>query len=152
MSYIAFDVPTLEGYLKGLTPDHRPLWGSMNAQQMVEHLSMIIDVAVGRIEMELITPDKYLAKSKAFLMSDKPMPVEYNAPFLKESDFDIRADSFEASKQTFYQQIRDFEAYYEAHPEAIHMHPNFGPLNGEEWHWLQRKHCTHHLKQFGLVG
>ena len=31
------------------------------------------------------------------------------------------------------------------------VHPNFGPLSGQEWARLSRKHLDHHLTQFGVL-
>ena len=49
-------------------------------------------------------------------------------------------------------EIFRFIDHFHKQPDAVHVHPIFGPLGAEEWYRAQFKHCYHHLQQFGLIG
>ena len=151
MSYLELDKTSIEKSLLHLTGDSIPQWGKLSPQQMVEHLSAVVLISIGKIKMDVYTPEAYLEKSKAFLMSDKAMPVEYNAPFIKETDLILRNSSLQDAKNELLSLIDSFYEYYQKNPANSFNHPVFGLLNHEEWIWLHRKHITHHFKQFGLV-
>jgi oxepin-CoA hydrolase/3-oxo-5,6-dehydrosuberyl-CoA semialdehyde dehydrogenase len=38
--------------LRKLTPDAKPLWGSMTPQQMVEHITMTVKASNGKVTIE----------------------------------------------------------------------------------------------------
>ena len=151
MSYIEFDRSVIENCLNQLSENDSPHWGKLSPQQMVEHLSAVILISVGKIKLDIHTPEAHLEKSKAFLMSDKAMPVEYNAPFIKASDLKLRNTGLREAISEHLDLIDAFYLYFEQNPQITHIHPVFGNLNNEEWIWLHRKHSTHHLTQFGLI-
>ncbi len=47
---------------KKLTPDTKPKWGVMNAQQMVEHLSETLRYANGKTKLPLHTAEEHLQR------------------------------------------------------------------------------------------
>ncbi len=151
MAYIEFDKTLIRTHLDRLEESQKPLWGSLSSQAMVEHLSFVLKIATGENKVSLVTPEKYLERSKAFLMSNRPMPKEFKADFIKDKEFDLKNASLIAAIEEFEAYMDSFHKYYEDNPEKVHLHPNFGLLNYEEWIWLQRKHIQHHFEQFDLV-
>ena len=148
-----FDLKTeFETVVAKLTPETKPLWGMMTAQHMLEHILLVINAGIGKFPVSIYTPEDKIPRSKAFLMSEKPMPREFKAPNLpQEETMPLRFPDFETAKEKLRQGIANFYAYYENNPEAIHPHPVFGMCNFEEWDMMQRKHFTHHFTQFGLL-
>ncbi len=150
MSYIEFDKTLIRTHLNRLKVDQKPAWGSLTSQGMVEHLTFTFKIAIGEIEKDLVTPEKYLERSKAFLMSDKPMPKEFKADFIEDREFDLRNGTLAEAVEEFESYLDRFQVYYKENQGKVHLHPNFGLLNYDEWIWLQRKHIQHHFEQFGL--
>ena len=72
------------GALDALTPDLRPRWGLMTAQQMVEHLVWTFEVSTGRAEVECPTPEDQIEHLKKFLYRNRPTPQEFMNPALTE--------------------------------------------------------------------
>lgn len=135
-----------------LTPDTSPLWGTMTAQHMLEHLLLVLKVGTGKIIGTVVTPEDKIPRAKAFLMSEKPMPQDYKAPFLPQDGLvPLEYSDFEMAKSKLAEEIIFFYEFYEKNPDAIFPHPVFGMCNAEEWDMMQRKHFTHHFAQFGLL-
>jgi oxepin-CoA hydrolase/3-oxo-5,6-dehydrosuberyl-CoA semialdehyde dehydrogenase len=144
------DAPTLIGRLQAETP---PLWGLMSAQHMLEHLYLVLRMGSGKLlNIPIVTPPEKIPKRQDFLMSEVPMPREFKAPLLpKEGVLPLEFPDIATAKQALIQEIEDFYAYFEAHPQAELPHPVFGMLDFEKWEMMQRKHFTHHFTQFGML-
>jgi oxepin-CoA hydrolase/3-oxo-5,6-dehydrosuberyl-CoA semialdehyde dehydrogenase len=138
--------------LQQLRPDATPLWGKMNAQQMVEHLAGFFDVSSGIIIYELITPEEQLPKYKAFLLSDKEFRENTKAPIsvIGEEPLPVRFGSLQQALDELRSSVQNFINLLGADHSVKTVHPVFGPLNFEEWVLLHYKHVTHHLRQFGI--
>ncbi len=149
MNYIQDNLETLVYHLQQIDPNAKPLWGTMIPQRMVEHLTGSILSGFGQIEMTCPYEGEKLARSKAFLMSDAPMPREFKAHFV-DDEAPLQYEEFDLAVDAFIEAWVDFEEYCETHPEAKHVHPVFGELALPEWRWMHRKHITHHFTQFGV--
>ena len=136
-----------EQILTKLKADTKPLWGTMNAQQVVEHLEINFHYSSGTKEATLITPKEHVAPTQKFLMGEKPLPKEYKAKFLTEKDFELRADNLNDAIGSLLSHLNEFLNNY----EGTALQPAFGILDKEKWIMLNRKHFTHHFSQFGLV-
>jgi len=139
--------------LKTLPAGTKGKWGKMNAQQMVEHLADFFKVASQKKIFPLVTPEEYLPKFKAFLLSDKEFRENTEAPkqIVPEEPFPGRNDAITAAIDELQKEIDDFVLYFEQHPGSKTTHPVFGELDFNEWVLLHHKHVTHHIKQFGLL-
>ena len=134
-----------------LSADTAPLWGKMNVQQMVEHVTGFFKVSTGQLHFPLVTPEEHLPKLKEFLLSDKQFRENTKAPVLPEEPLPVREPDLNTAKAGLNEAIENFFALYELHPDKKIAHPVFGPLNFEEWILLHYKHVTHHARQFGLL-
>jgi oxepin-CoA hydrolase/3-oxo-5,6-dehydrosuberyl-CoA semialdehyde dehydrogenase len=144
--------PNLEiflGKLTHLSTDTSPEWGSMNAQQMIEHLSNSVNLSMGKIETALSIPEDKVAKAVEHLYSDKPMPRGYKASYAPEKPL-LRNEELELSIDEFATNWIEFEAYFSENPSAKHLHPVYGILDHSGWLKMHSKHFTHHFEQFGL--
>jgi hypothetical protein len=138
--------------VKKLQAGQKGNWGKMNAQQMVEHVTDIFDVASGKIHFPFLSPVEHLPKLKAFLWSDKQFRENTKAPveIIAEEPVPARNKTIGASIEELQKSIDDFFDYFKEDELKTTVHPVFGSLNFEEWVQLQDKHLMHHGRQFGL--
>lgn len=140
-------------YLSRLTPETQPLWGKMNAQQMVEHLSVVFMLGNGKINASLIVSPEQSAKGKQALMVDKkPFPKNITNELTGDTPKPLKYSSLSEAILKLKEQIALFYDYHQALPKELPSHPVFGPLSFEEWTYFESKHCLHHLAQFGLAA
>lgn len=138
--------------LKDLSPSTPPLWGLMNAQQMIEHLSLAVEASTGKHNMPLHTEKDKVEKLKAImLLSDRPMPREFKNPVLPLVPLDVKHKDMEDAKLALKQSLELFMHHFTNNAEIRYMHNVFGELNYEEWLWFHYKHFIHHFVQFGLL-
>ncbi|MBA3898835.1 MAG: DUF1569 domain-containing protein [Bacteroidetes bacterium] len=146
------NISEVENYLNFLTSSHKPVFGKLDPQQMLEHLSVTLRMSNGKEKHAQFTPDDRLEGYRRFLMSDKEMPEGSKVPFMSdEAPAYLNASIVEAKTELMYE-LKDFINHFTTNPNANEMHPIFGNLNQQEWLRLHGKHFLHHFKQFGLVG
>ncbi|MGB5820896.1 MAG: phenylacetic acid degradation bifunctional protein PaaZ [Saonia sp.] len=142
---------TITGYLKKLTEDVKPEWGTATPQRMVEHLEFSLKIASGEIQdFEIATPGDMLEKVHDSIYNHKPMPKNYDFPLADRTKKLIHAD-LETAKVKLLETYHEFEAYFKENPGATTKHPVFGALNRFEWDLVNTKHLNHHFSQFGLL-
>lgn len=134
-----------------LSADTEPLWGKMNVQQMIEHVTGFFKVSTDQLHFPMVTPEEHLPKYKEFLLSDKQFRENTKAPVLPEEPLPVAEPDLNTAKSQLKDAIENFFAFYELYPDKKIPHPVFGPLNFEEWILLHYKHVTHHARQFGLL-
>jgi hypothetical protein len=150
MKFIQDHLEAIIYHLDQIDGDTQPLWGRMTAQKMIEHLTESVWTSSGKISMECPYSGEKLERSRAFLMSEAPMPKEFKAHFVDDSK-PVRNESFELAVDEFIESWVDFEEHCELNPNFEYVHPVFGILNMTEWRWMHRKHITHHFTQFGVT-
>jgi oxepin-CoA hydrolase/3-oxo-5,6-dehydrosuberyl-CoA semialdehyde dehydrogenase len=139
------------GALDPLRPDHRPRWGRMTAQQMVEHLVWAFELSTGRAQVECSIPDDQLPRMKRFLYHNRPSPPEFMNPALRDGLPALRFPGIPDAAAALQVEVDRFLHHARTSPTAIHTHPVFGPIGIEDWSRTHFKHCAHHLQQFGLL-
>lgn len=147
-----FVVPSLDialNHLKKLNSNTKPLWGKMNAQQMVEHLSQTFMVAIEEIEVRLVIKDEHVERSQAFRDSDKPMPRDFKIDFAPENP-PLRNASLELAIEEFNSLWLRYEAFFQEAGKQT-LHPTFGMNDFKGWQQIHSKHLTHHFEQFGIL-
>jgi len=150
--FMEFSPTNVNNKLSCLSANDKPNWGTMTPQHVLEHLEFQFDAAVGNKEIDVITPEEKLERYGDSLYNYIPMPKNHKAPYLKDGELqDLEYENFEVAKEALLNAYEAYELYYKEHPEAIHSHPVFGPLNKEMWDLLNRKHFNHHFEQFGLL-
>ncbi|MES2800121.1 MAG: DUF1569 domain-containing protein [Bacteroidota bacterium] len=150
MTFVSTEIEDVLAILDQLDPEKKPLWGTMSAQRMVEHLTDVIRLASGKDKFELVIPAEKVEKAQAFIFSDFPMPKDFKVPFAKETN-ELRHEEIELAIDEFLLEWIDFENYYIENEGIKTLHPNFGELNYEQWVRLHSKHLTHHFQQFELI-
>jgi len=142
----------LPKHINDLTNDHQPLWGKMNAHQMIEHLTLITKVSNGEIESGVFAPEEMVAKSKRHVFQYKnPFPKSLRSPVVPEEPAPPVLPDLETAKQQFNKELKQFFDHFKGQPDKTVNHPLLGPLTFDEWAFFHTKHYSHHLSQFGLM-
>ena len=139
-------------HLKHLAPDAKGSWGKMNGQQMVEHMAEMLKVANGRIHHAALPDKERMAKTYAWLMTDKPFRENTINPLLPEEPNPTEYNTMQQAIEALQKELDHFFEVFESTPGLRIENPIFGNLNFEEQVQLLYKHFQHHLKQFGLIN
>jgi len=146
-----FQKETTTTYIKrldALRPTTQPLWGKMNAAQMLAHLNVAYEMAYENIHK---APNAFV---KFFLKLFVKDTVVGGKPYKKNSQtapaFLIKNErDFEKEKSRLIAYIRktqELGADYFDNKESL----SFGKLSKEEWNVMFDKHMEHHFSQFGI--
>jgi oxepin-CoA hydrolase/3-oxo-5,6-dehydrosuberyl-CoA semialdehyde dehydrogenase len=150
-SFLEPDIAHLVSLLDQLTPESAPKWGTMNAQQMVEHLTESLKMSSGKREFNSEIPDDRISKMHEFLASDKPMERNIDVPFAPKNATLVN-EELALAIDAFLLEWIDFEEHFAERPNQTESHPYYGPLTYHQWLRLHSKHLTHHFEQFGLIN
>lgn len=150
MTFVSTSIEDVIPILDKLSPDKKPVWGSMSAQRMVEHLTDVIKIASGKDVYPLKTPLEKIERAQAFIFTEDPMPRDFKAPFAGDQ-VPLRHEEIELAIDEFLLEWIDFENFFEENPGIKTLHPIFGELTYEQWDRLHSKHLTHHFQQFELI-
>jgi hypothetical protein len=144
--WIAGDRRELQVRLLNLTSDRKPLWGRMNAPQMVTHLSDALRMALGELTVApKKLPLRYFPLKQLVLYC---LPFPRGAPTAPELISRSPADWKMCTAEL--QALREQFATRDPNDTWWPEHPAFGPLSGRAWGKLVYKHTDHHLRQFGV--
>jgi hypothetical protein len=139
------------GALDALRPEQAARWGRMTAHQMVEHLVWTFEVSTGRVALECPYPADQRQRMKSFLYHNRPTPHEFMNPALRDGLPALRCPDLKGAAAALMTEVDRFLEHSRTRPDAMHMHPIFGPISVEEWSRTHFKHACHHLLQFALI-
>ncbi len=151
MDKLNFLTTTFPELVKSADPNVKPVFGKMNLQQMVEHMSYAVRNANGKLTFELLTPPERVEAMQAFVRSEKEFKPNTKNVLLGEDPEPLKQKDIAAALEEYEMEIQDFQNYFSKDPIVTLMNPFFGPLNFSDWCDLLSKHATHHLKQFALI-
>ncbi len=137
--------------LKKLKGNEKPVWGVMDAQQMIEHMGEAFIAATGALNLNLMAPIEKVEAMLAFVMSEKEFKPNTKNVLMGETPAPHKFASMEEAVLKLEKAVLRFEKHYQTHQEKKEMNPFFGPLNFEQQTQLLHKHAMHHLKQFELI-
>ena len=131
-----------------LTPQSQAVWGKMNVNQGLRHMTMALLIPLGELDPTLDNPPK-IPKwlLKFFLLNTKP--PKGAAETFKEINMvanKINPADFEAEKANLKNMINRFFATEQFIPENKLV----GKFTTENWGILNYNHTDHHLRQFGV--
>jgi hydroxymethylglutaryl-CoA reductase len=149
VDFLNFDV--LKGTLYSLNEDSKPLFGSMNAQQMIEHLSAVTQIANGNWNVDVYVSDEKTARRKPFLNTENELQTGFKASFLSDEAVGLKFGSLNLAIDDLIHQLELFVKVFTEDEHKTVVHPFFGELDFEAWKKFQVKHFTHHFKQFDLL-
>jgi hypothetical protein len=147
MAKTAFD-PAARGELvrrmESVDPGRRPLWGKMNAGQMLAHLNSSLSMACGELEPKpKKTPlSNPLLRWLVIYVLKWPQGTPTAPELLATPPGEWAADLA---------RFRELlERTGSRSPDGTWpRHPAFGQMKGKHWGALVHKHVDHHLRQFG---
>ena len=119
---------------------------------MVEHLEFFLQMAAGKMDTEILTPESRIERMQESLYNYRPMPREFSHPLFRKGEVeDLRFASLDEAKEAMLKTYDEYIAFYKENPDATAINPVFGSLDDEMWELLNRKHINHHFEQFGLI-
>jgi hypothetical protein len=128
-----------------LTPESKPLWGTMNVAQMLAHGAHAAKLPTGEVAAKRagfpINVIGSLLKNK-ILNSPEFRKNSPTSPEIKITD----PRDFEKEKANFIAAIKKLDEKVATAPK----HPFFGKMTATEWGRINYIHADHHLKQFGV--
>ncbi|MBU3012761.1 hydroxymethylglutaryl-CoA reductase, degradative [Polaribacter vadi] len=143
------NIDEISNKLSGLTRATKPVFGKMNGQQVIEHLSLLMQISNGKIDADYYVSDEKTARRKPFLDTDGELHIGFRAAILSDEPTPEKFNSISEAIDDLVVQINDFKNHFtEATTEN---HPFFGELDYEYWKKFHVKHFTHHFKQFNLL-
>lgn len=138
------------GILSGLDAGTPPLWGKMNVQQMIEHMSDYVRIASGKTLMEVVTPEDALPRMQGFLATEKPFRENTPNALMPETPLPVRHADVRDAIGELKAELDHFFMVHEQDAARVTPNPFFGNLVFDQQVQLLHKHATHHLRQFGL--
>ena len=133
-------------------PSTPPVFGKMNLQQMVEHMSDSVRDAYGITNRPLVTPEEKVPAMKAFVMSDREFKPNTKNSLMGEDPDPLRKSSLSDALDEYNAELQNFINHFHGREHIEVVNPFFGPLNYEGWIQLLHKHAVHHCRQFLLVN
>nr|WP_302621739.1 DUF1569 domain-containing protein [Polaribacter reichenbachii] len=135
--------------LNTLTKITKPVFGKMNGQQVIEHLSLLMQISNGKIDADYYVSDEKTARRKPFLDTDGELHIGFRAAILSDEPTPEKFNSIQEAIDDLVVQINDFKNHFTE--TTTENHPFFGELDYEYWKKFHVKHFTHHFKQFNLL-
>lgn len=137
----------LTNRIKQLTPESKPLWGTMDVAKMIAHCNVTYEMVFDDIHQKPGTIQRFFLKLfvKKIVVSELPYKKNSRtAPqFIIKSDKDFNT---ELTRLIAY--IEKCQQLGATYFEGKESH-SFGPLTAQEWNNMFYKHLDHHLQQFG---
>lgn len=131
-----------------LSPSSAPVWGKMNAAQMLAHCALTFEFNNGdkQNKAPFILRVFFKGMMRKALLGSQPYPK--NTP--TAANFKV-ADQreFDAEKARLITLLERWQADGPSATEKL-SHSILGSLTPEEWSFMMYKHTDHHLVQFGV--
>ena len=141
-------LPHVSERIQRLGPNTPPQWGTMNAAQACNHLTLSIQASIGEIDVQDQSTLAYRLVRPLLYSGLLPKPKgKVSAPtdFLpaENSDFEQERDALLAVLDRFVERA-------EREPLQRFRHPFFGLLTLRQWQRGHALHLDYHLEQFGV--
>lgn len=134
--------------ISNLRPDTQPLWGKMNAAQMLAHCSVTYEMVYDNIHPKPNAFMKFILKSLIKNKVTGEVPYPHSSKTAPQFIMTGMKD-FEKEKQRLISYLIKTQELGENHFDNK-ISNSFGVLNKTEWNNMFYKHLDHHLKQFGV--
>jgi hypothetical protein len=145
--YNEADVIGIKTRIEKLNPSACRKWGKMDVGQMLAHLNVSLETAMGLNFPKRILIGRLVGKwLKKMALDENQMkkntPTDKNYIFTDKKEFDKEQPK----------SIELISTFYKNGPSkcTTHAHPFLGKMTPEEWAILEWKHFDHHLRQFGV--
>jgi hypothetical protein len=130
--------------INALDANSRPQWGKMSVYQMLKHLALWEEMAMGTTLYKRVFIGRIFGKiALKDMLKDKP--IKQNLPTVP--GFAVTGDGDVAAEKLRLTELIKAHANYTGQG---FLHPFFGELTPEQAGHIAYKHADHHLKQFGV--
>lgn len=141
-------VPAFKVRIEKIGPDTKPLWGSMDATQLMRHLSRSFEVSLGEVEFK--DESTWFSRNVLwylffYVFTTWPKGIKAPAVFTPEPEGD-----FEQEKKNLLESMERFLTALEREPARKEISPLMGPLTLKDFARIHGVHTAHHLRQFGV--
>lgn len=130
--------------IRQLDPQRPPLWGTMNAGQMVCHLADSLRLALGEI------PSRRLGNPLTrTLLKWVVVYLDFKAP---PGKIKTVREMLTTQPAGWDDDVAKLVGLIEGFPRAEKVYPHtvFGAMSHSQWGRLAANHIDHHLRQFGV--
>ena len=134
--------------IEKLTPQSRPLWGTMNVAQMLSHCNVTYELVYEKKHKKPGAFKKFLLKQfvKNVVVNDKA----YKKGSPTAPEFLVKdSRDFETEKARLISYIKRVQQEGQKAFDGRESF-SFGKLTVNEWNNMFYKHLDHHLSQFGV--
>lgn len=146
--FLRVEVPYL---LRDLDSHAKPIWGSMSAYQMLDHLRIAFDISIMGLKTDILTPEDKIPAFQAFLQTDRLFVKGAAMPEMFSQVSPIVDAEWEELKLRFIESLTKALHFLDDNEDYKAAHPNFGLLNANQWKDMHQKHIKHHFTQFELI-
>jgi Protein of unknown function (DUF1569) len=130
--------------LRQLTPDTKPIWGTLTAPRLLCHLSDQLRVSLG--EAPMVRRDTALTRTLLkWLVIYSPIKAPPGKVQTSPEMLTTPPGNWQSDLERTESLIQRL-----AITSTTAAHPKFGPLSHDGWGRLTWKHLDHHLRQFGV--
>ncbi|MFN1219162.1 DUF1569 domain-containing protein [Chryseobacterium kwangjuense] len=132
-----------------LNRDSSGRWGKMDVSQMLTHCDLVLQVALGKVELpEINILFKTIGKVTKREMQIFNNGIPRNMPTFQKLIANFECD-FDESKTNLLNTLMEFRTVSE-NKDLPRSHRLFGNMTEKDWGFLEYKHLDHHLKQFNV--
>jgi hypothetical protein len=132
--------------LLSLKEDDRALWGRMAAAQMVRHLDIAYEMALGERAIGTVKGLSPVMMKWVSLRSGLRWPKNVpTPPDLLRAQEEAGSDSFDERVNA----VKEKMGAVVSGARRAQTHPMFGAMTAEDWMRWGYLHVDHHLRQFG---
>jgi Protein of unknown function (DUF1569) len=143
------DKDSLIARINQLKPESKAVWGKMNANQMVCHLTDQLRHSMNEKENPSVSNLFFRTFGKWLVLYILPIPKNVKtSPKADQMQDGTKPTNFENDKETLLFYLEKMSSLSEDFSWAAHF--RFGTMNKKEWSVFTYKHFDHHLKQFGV--
>ena len=133
--------------IQKLLPDAQPLWGRMNATEMLLHCNRVNEQLLTATPAKKGTRIKQYVARLLVLYLLPNFPKNARTPKRNDTKGQLDDSEFQEEQKKVMELIRQFPS----HQKPIELpHPYFGDLSTTQWGLAGYKHVNHHLRQFAI--
>jgi hypothetical protein len=139
----------LAARIQSLTPQTPPRWGLMSSAQMLRHLNLAFQMALGDYTVANSSNRKLNSPLARFVSLTLPVRWPKGIATLPETDVvtQLHPCVFSQERSTLIGLLTRFS---QAKPPDLRAtHPILGPFTHAQWMRWGFRHTDHHLRQFG---
>ena len=143
------DKSSLIGRIKAISGDERAVWGKMNVEEMVCHITDQLRMAIKEIKTDYIGNKLMETVLRKLVLMGMPFPkgkIE-TVKELKQGVGGTAPTILKNDIETLINYINKFDNRFKQNEST--RHPAFGYMNIKEWGRLAYIHIDYHLRQFG---